>query len=50
MGLINKKFPKGHVDMLDGFAMPKIFGPDGKTMTPTDFCAKQEQHRFVVPV
>ena len=51
MVLPNKKFPKGHVDMLDGFAIPKVFVPVGSPATSvSDFCGKQETHKFVVPV
>lgn len=50
MPLLDKKFPKGTVDMLDGFAIPKAFGSDGKTISIPDFCAKQDTHKFVVPV
>jgi len=50
MALVAKPFPKGNVDMLDRVAVPKVFGTDGKLMAVKDFCAKQEKHKFVVPV
>jgi hypothetical protein len=49
--LVNKKFAKNFVDILDRVSMPKLFLP-GKT-SPSDmgdFCATQESRKFVVPV
>ena len=50
MPLTAQKFPKNNIDILDGFAMPRVFGPDGKPMNISDFCAKQDLLKFVVPV
>ncbi len=49
--LIAKKYPKNNVDVLDRFCMPKVFKPgDANPIKMGDFCAKQETHKFVVPV
>lgn len=50
MQLPNKRFPKNYVDMLDGFAIPVIFDPAGKAMSISDFCSKQAELNFNVPV
>jgi hypothetical protein len=51
MVLPNTKFPKSHVDMLDGFAIPKVFVPVGSPATNiSDFCGTQQTRKFVVPV
>ena len=51
MVLRARKYPKGNVDVLDRFCIPKVFAP-GKMnpITVADFCAKQETHKFTVPV
>jgi hypothetical protein len=50
--LANKKFPKGSVDILDNLALPKVFVPDAGTkfIGLSEFCAKQDAHKFVVPI
>jgi hypothetical protein len=45
-----RKYPKNKIDVLDGQAMVKVFGPDGKIMRVSDFCAKQVAHKFTVPI
>ncbi|HEY6527545.1 MAG TPA: hypothetical protein VIZ65_02540 [Cellvibrionaceae bacterium] len=50
MPLLNKTFPKNFVDMLDGFAIPAVFDPTGKGISVSDFCAKQADLKFNVPV
>jgi hypothetical protein len=49
--LVNKKFPKDFVDILDKVSMPKLFMP-GQSQPGDigDFCSRQEMHKFVVPV
>jgi hypothetical protein len=49
MPLLNKKYPKGYVDMLDAFAVPRIYPPSGKLDVP-EFCSQQVARKFVVPV
>jgi hypothetical protein len=50
--LLNKKYPKGKMDILDGLCLPTIFSPDAaKTLvSAADFCARQEACKFSVPV
>jgi hypothetical protein len=49
--LVNKKFPKDFVDILDRVSMPKLFIPgQARPSDIGDFCSKQERHKFVVPV
>lgn len=49
--LLAKKHPKGNVDVLDRFCMPKVFAPNQtKPVKIADFCAIQAMHKFVVPV
>jgi len=50
MVLQKKSFPKGHIDMLDGVGIPLVFGPEGKPISLTDFCGRQDTHQFTVPV
>jgi hypothetical protein len=51
MVLREKKYPKGHVDILDRFCIPIVFAPNQpKQMNVYDLCAKQETHKFTVPV
>jgi hypothetical protein len=46
-----KKFDKDHVDILDRHSAPKLFLPgEDKPASLSDFCAKQEKYKFVVPV
>lgn len=49
--LLNKKFPKDFVDILDKVSQPKLFTP-GQSQPGNlgDFCSKQEMYKFVVPV
>lgn len=49
MPLLDKKFPKGQVDMLDAVAVPRVFTPEGSLDVP-EFCSRQATHRFVVPI
>lgn len=44
-----KKYPKGTVDVIDRFAGTKVFIDKSKVWVG-DFCARQEKHKFVVPV
>jgi|SoiMethySBSTD1v2_1073268.scaffolds.fasta_scaffold00433_1 hypothetical protein len=50
MVLREKKYPKGHVDILDRFCIPIVFAPNQPKMNVYDLCAKQETHKFTVPV
>ena len=50
MPLLNKKFPKNYVDLIDGVSIPVIFVPAGKTMSISDFCSKQAELKFIVPI
>jgi hypothetical protein len=50
MPLLNKKFPKNYVDLLDGVSIPVIFDPAGKPMSISDFCSKQAELKFTVPI
>jgi hypothetical protein len=47
---LNKKFPKGFVDLIDRFSNPVVFLP-GSNDKPFigDFCASQKKFKFVVP-
>lgn len=47
--LMARKYPKGMIDVLDRFASTKVFVGKSKVFVG-DFCAKQETHKFVVPV
>jgi hypothetical protein len=44
------KFPKFYVDLVDRYANPVVFMPDGSKPFIRDLCAKQEKLNFVVPV
>jgi hypothetical protein len=49
--LVNKKFAKTFVDILDRVSMPKLFLPNKpEPASLGDFCADQVKHKFVVPV
>jgi hypothetical protein len=47
--LLNKRFPKGKIDILDGLAIPVVFAPGGGTTKMIEFCANQDEHKFSVP-
>jgi hypothetical protein len=45
------KVPKGSIDMVDRYAGPKVFVPGASApISMNAFCAKQDHHKFVVPV
>lgn len=49
--LVNKGFAQDFIDILDRVSMPKLFLPgESAPSSLGDFCAKQETHKFVVPV
>lgn len=49
--LENKSFPKDKIDLLDRYAGPKLFVPNGtKPEFVGELCAKQAQHKFTVPI
>jgi hypothetical protein len=48
--LLDKKYPKGTIDMLDRFAATKVFETRGGLKKMNDFCADQETLNFTVPI
>jgi hypothetical protein len=56
MALPFKQFAKGQIDILDAFAIPRVFLPrapsasSATAMSVSDFCAKQETCKFDVPI
>jgi hypothetical protein len=48
--MLNQKFPKGFVDMLDRALQPAVYPPDGGApIYMNEFCSQQEKFQFVVP-
>jgi hypothetical protein len=47
--LLDKRYDRFYVDILDGVCIPKIFKGD-QLLTPADFCGEQKKYKFEVPI
>jgi len=49
--LVDRKFPKGHVDILDRTAAPTVYFPGADRAGDIwELCSRQVAHKFIVPI